>query len=236
MEKINVMIVEDVPLVAEDIAAKLRANGMNVTGIHHSGEHALASFALERPDLILMDIQLAGALDGISTAQIISGKYSVPLIYLSDHTEKSTVGRAKETRPAAYLAKPFNESDLIRTIEIAFNNFRSAGQTSNIKDHIFVKKGHSMVKLSYSEIVCIEADRAYCTLITEDGEKYLQSVSMNHVVEQLGHNDFVRVHRSHVVNVKKVTGIEGNIVRLGNHAVEMSKSMRDELISRLNIL
>ncbi|HTF17864.1 MAG TPA: response regulator [Chryseolinea sp.] len=235
METIRVMIVEDIPLVAEDIASKLRANGLDVTGIHYSGEHALAAFAIEHPDLILMDIQLAGALDGISTAKIISDKYSVPLIYLSDHTEKSTVGRAKETHPAAYLAKPFNESDLIRTIEIAFSNFRSSGKASNIRDHLFVKRGHSMVKLAYSEIVYIEADRAYCTIVTED-DKYIQSISMNHVVEQIGHNDFVRVHRSAVVNVNRVTGIEGNIIHLGRYSVEMSKSMRDELISRLNIL
>lgn len=235
METINVMIVEDEILIAEDIASKLGANGIKVTGIHESGEHALAAFALDPPDVILMDIHLAGALDGISTAQIISDKYSVPLIYLSDHTDKMTVGRARKTHPAAYLAKPFNESDLVRAIEIALTNFKASGKTQNAKDHIFVKHGQSFVKLPYEEIVYIEAARAYCTIVT-DKDRYVQSVSMNHVVEQINHSDFVRVHRSHVVNVNKVSGIDGNVVRLGKHSVEMSYSMREALLNRLNIL
>lgn len=236
MDSISVMIVEDVPLIAEDIATKLRSNKMIVTGIYESGESALEALRTDVPDLVLMDIQLAGALDGISTAKIISDQYSVPLIYLSDFTDQQTVKRATKTIPFAYLAKPFNEWDLIRAIQVALVNFNATRKTRDIKDHIFVKgDGQSLIKLPYSEIVYIEASRAYCNVVTE-GKKYLQAVSMNHVVDQISHSDFVKVHRSYVVNIKKVTGIEGNIVRLGEHSVEMSKSMRDELISRLNIL
>jgi DNA-binding LytR/AlgR family response regulator len=59
---------------------------------------------------------------------------------------------------------------------------------------------------------------------------------MNHVFDQINNKHFVRIHRSHVININKITAIEGNMVKLGKHQVEMSKSMRDELIGRLTFL
>jgi DNA-binding LytR/AlgR family response regulator len=236
MSAIKVMIVEDVDIVAEDIASKLRANDMEVTGIYRSGESALAAVTIDQPDVILMDIQLAGAMDGISTAKMISDQYSVPLIYLSDHSDNTTFGRATKTTPFGYLAKPFQEPELIRTIHLALGYFKANERTRNSRDHIFVKgDGNTLVKLLYSEIVYIEADRAYCHVVT-NSRKYVLSVSMSNVVEQIDHSDFVRVHRSYVVNVNKITGIDGNVIKLGTQSVEMSKSMREDVLSRLNIL
>jgi len=236
MEKIKVMIVEDMQLTAEDIASKLRKNDMEVSGMYDTGEDALASFQSHQPDLILMDVQLAGAYDGISTAKMITEKYSVPVIYLSDFVDKPTVQRATKTLPSAYLGKPFNEDELIRATHIAFARFKASGKTSNANDHIFVKaeKG-GLVKLPYADIVYIEADRSYCKIVTDD-KVLVQTVNMNQVVDQIAHKDFVKVHRSYVININKVTGLDGNVIRLGKHQVEMSKAMRDDVISRLNIL
>ena len=236
MEKISVMIVEDMQLVADDIASKLRKHGMEVTGIYNTGEDAIASFETDHPDLVLMDIQLAGAYDGISTAKLITDRYHVPLIYLSDFIDEQTVGRATKTLPQNYLAKPFNEGDLIRAIHLAFANFKASGKTTDSKDHIFVKdEKNALIKLQYADILYIKANRAYCSVVTED-RTLLLTVSMNHVVDQIGHRDFVKAHRSHVVNIRKVTGIEGNILRLGKHEVEMSTALRNEVMSKLNIL
>ncbi len=230
------MIVEDNMLIAEDIASKLQKNAMDVTGIYNTGESALASFTTSQPDLILMDIQLAGALDGISTAKLIADKHQVPLIYLSDFIDEQSVTRATKTFPLAYLAKPFNESDLIRSIQIAFASFKGSGKTSNSRDHIFVKdEKNNLIKLPYNDIIYIEAKRAYCNIVT-DSKILLQTVSMNHVVEQIGHHDFIKVHRGFVINIKKITGIEGNMITLGKHKVEMSKTMRSQVMERLNIL
>jgi DNA-binding LytR/AlgR family response regulator len=98
-----------------------------------------------------------------------------------------------------------------------------------------VKSDNTFVRISFSEILFLHADRSYCNIVTED-KTYVQSVSMNHVFEQMNSADFVRIHRSHVVNIHKVTAIEGNIVKLGKHSVEMSKGMREDLIGRLSFL
>lgn len=237
MEKISVLIVEDVSLVAEDIASKLTKHHMEVAGIYDNGEDAIRSLEEKIPDLILMDIQLAGAYDGISTAQIINQSNAMPIIYLTDHThDKKAFDRAKKTLPAGYLSKPFNEIDLINAIEIAINNWQAKGDSSSVlRNHIFIKDDQSHVKLSYNDIIYLKADRAYCNIVTEN-KTYVQSSNMSHILDQIRHRDFVRIHRSHVVNVNKITEIEGNIIKLGKHQVEMSNGMRDELIGKLKFL
>jgi DNA-binding LytR/AlgR family response regulator len=237
MEKIKVLVVEDSALIAEDIAYKLGKHHFEVMEICDKGENALEYLKKNEPDLVLLDIKLAGALDGISTGYIIQNTYSVPIIYLSDLADAETLKRAKQTRPANYLTKPFNEADLVRAIDLAFSNFTTqpTSVNTNKPDHIFVKHENTFVRVPLSEILFLHADRSYCNIVTEE-KTFVQSVSMNHVFDQINSKDFVRIHRSHVVNVHKVTAIEGNMVKLGKHSLEMSKGMREELMNRLTFL
>lgn len=228
---------EDSALIAEDIAFKLGKHQLDVVEIFDKGEDALEYLKKNEADLVLLDIKLAGALDGISTGYIIQDSYSLPIIYLSDMADTETLHRAKQTRPSNYLTKPFNEADLVRAIELAFSNFsyQRPAPSGPKADHIFVKNESTFVRIPFGDILFLHADRSYCNIVT--GEKtYVQAVSMNHVFEQINHPDFVRIHRSHVVNITKVTAIDGNLVRLGTHSLEMSKSFREDLISRLTFL
>lgn len=237
MNKIKVLVVEDSALIAEDIAFKLGKHHFDVVEIFDKGEDALEYLKKSQPDLVLLDIRLAGALDGISTGYMIQNTYSLPIIYLSDLADAQTLNRAKQTRPANYLTKPFNEADLVRAIDLAFSNFTTQAAVPGAQkpDHIFIKNDNSFVRILLKDILFLHADRSYCNIVTEE-KTYVQSVSMNHVYEQINNKDFIRIHRSHVVNINKVTAIEGNLVKVGDHTLEMSKSMRDELIGRLTFL
>ncbi len=237
MDNIKVLVVEDSALIAEDISAKLGRHHFDVLKICDRGEDALEFLASNKPDLVLLDIRLAGAMDGISTGYIIQRDYSIPIIYLSDLSDRDTLNRAKQTRPANYLTKPFNEADLVRAIDLAFSNFSTQPFTaaSGQPDHIFVKHENTFEKILLSDILYLHADRAYCSIVTEK-KTYLQTLSMSHIFQQIQHNDFIRIHRSYVVNVNKVTAIEGNMVRIRQYSLEMSKSMRDELMTRLTFL
>lgn len=237
MNKIKVLVVEDSALIAEDIAFKLGKHHFDVVEIFDKGEDALEYLKKSQPDLVLLDIRLAGALDGISTGYMIQNTYSLPIIYLSDLADAQTLNRAKQTRPANYLTKPFNEADLVRAIDLAFSNFTTQAAVPGAQkpDHIFIKNDNSFVRILLKDILFLHADRSYCNIVTEE-KTYVQSVSMNHVYEQINNKDFIRIHRSHVVNINKVTAIEGNLVKVGDHTLEMSKSMRDELIGRLTSL
>jgi len=115
----QILVVEDEAIVAESIASKLRRYGYEVLDTLSTGEEAVEKAGRERPDVILMDIHLAGKMDGISAANKISSQYHIPVIFLTAYADEQTIARAKEAGPFGYLVKPFRERDLHITIEMA---------------------------------------------------------------------------------------------------------------------
>ncbi|WP_321506552.1 response regulator [uncultured Methanoregula sp.] len=120
MEKpVAVFIVEDEAIVANDIKETLKSLGYTVPGIAKSGELALEKIPAILPDLILMDIHLAGKMDGIEAAGKINVLYDIPVIYLTAYADKSLLERAKITEPYGYVIKPYDERELHSVIEMA---------------------------------------------------------------------------------------------------------------------
>jgi DNA-binding LytR/AlgR family response regulator len=233
---VRVLIVEDQSLIAESLAAMLARNQMEVVGICQSGEEAIEKARLSVPNVLLMDIHLKGALDGIATAKIINDEAQIPIIYLSDHTDSKTVDRAKQTFPASYLAKPFNEPDLVRAIDIAITNANKNSESkSPTKKYIFIRIGTKLFPLKVADLCYLEADRSYCKIVSETGSELL-STSMNHIYEQLPPGDFARIHRKYTVNLNKISMIEGNTLRVRDRELPIGGDYREGLMNRINVL
>jgi len=115
----KILIVEDEAVVSLDISRRLERMEYEVVGRAASGEEALAAIANDAPDLILMDINLQGELDGIEVARKIDREYQIPVIYLTAYAGEGTLKRATETNPYGYILKPFKERELRATIEVA---------------------------------------------------------------------------------------------------------------------
>lgn len=115
----KILIVEDARIVALDLQRSLQNMGYQVMGIVASGEAAVKCVECEKPGLILMDIKLSGALDGIATAEIIRRHQDIPVIYLTACSDRETLERAKVTEPFGYIIKPFEDRELHIVIEIA---------------------------------------------------------------------------------------------------------------------
>ncbi len=123
MTPINVMIVEDELITAEAIAILLRKLNYNPISIVSSGEEAISKIKDLNLDLILMDIILAGVMDGIETAKIINTNYNIPIVFITAYGDKKTLDRAKLSEPYGYIVKPItSEDDLFPTIELAIYN------------------------------------------------------------------------------------------------------------------
>jgi PAS domain S-box-containing protein len=129
MPPASVFIVEDELIEAEDIRLTLEKKGYSVAGIARSGEAALEILRKKQPDLVLMDIHLAGTLDGVDTAERIRTLYSVPVIFLTSYADELTVGRAKVTEPYGYVLKPFDERELHLAIEMGLYKHRMGVRT-----------------------------------------------------------------------------------------------------------
>ncbi len=124
MASAKILIVEDEAIVAADLTAKLTHLGHVVIGATSRGEQAVTIASAERPTLVLMDILLAGEMDGIATADRIRQTCNVPIIFLTAHSDSETLTRAKVTSPFGYLLKPFNERELETHIEMALYRYR----------------------------------------------------------------------------------------------------------------
>lgn len=119
MDKIRILIVEDEGLIARDIEDMVRSVGYEICGIAGTGEEAVEKAETTHPDLILMDIILRGEMDGVEAAEKIREESSIPVIYLTAHTDDDTLQRAKLTEPLGYTLKPVEQKELITVIEMA---------------------------------------------------------------------------------------------------------------------
>ncbi|MCQ1539526.1 response regulator [Methanocalculus taiwanensis] len=115
----SVWIVEDESIVAMDLKSRLQSRGYDVLGISGSGEDAVEKIRQHKPDIVLMDIVLKGEMDGITAAGIVREELRIPVVYLTAYADTQTLDRAKQTEPYGYIIKPFKESDVISTLEVA---------------------------------------------------------------------------------------------------------------------
>ncbi len=164
MAQKRLLIVEDERIIAEDIKRILLQYEYHVIDIISNGEKVIETFEELNPDLILMDIMLAGKITGIETASIIKEKYKVPIIYLTAYSNDPILDSAKITEPFGYLIKPFEEHELHATIEMAFyryeieNTLRQSEKKyhhlfNSIADPIFILTENGEKILDCNEIV-----------------------------------------------------------------------------------
>lgn len=123
MTKTKILVVEDESIVAKDIQKSLEKLGYDVPATASSAASAYEKLELIDPDLVFLDIKLKGEEDGIHIAEHIKEKYNIPVIFLTSYVDQGTLDRAKVTEPYGYIVKPFNESDLKTTVEMALFKF-----------------------------------------------------------------------------------------------------------------
>lgn len=148
---IKVLIVEDEPLIARNIAMYLRNHNFEVSAIAHDPEEAFFQLRRQPPDFAILDINLESERDGIQIAEHISRNLFIPFVFLTSYSDKDTLDRAKKTNPAGFIVKPFNEQTLYATIEIALANH--ATQANRHVPELVLDKlnGHLLAPLTERE-------------------------------------------------------------------------------------
>lgn len=236
----KVLIVEDEMIIAANISLQLTNLGYEVTGIIPRGEEVLSHIEFNLPDIILMDINLKGDLDGIEIAGFIQISYKIPIIFLTANADEAHFNRAKATNPYGFISKPFKKLDLQRAIELTIIRIQeeqtiekdvdlNADETFILSDCIFVRNHDKMVKVFISDILYIEAERNYCKIHCKDKE-HLLVMTLKDVEEKLTSKNFLRIHRSFIVNITHIDEIATSHVVIAKKAIPLSAELKKQLL------
>ncbi|MBN8577583.1 MAG: response regulator [Cytophagales bacterium] len=240
---IRILTIEDDLLIAEDLKQKLTQLGYLVLGNSTSCTDALDFIAQQTPDLIIADVMIDGDKDGIETVSEIYKRLLCPVIFLTANSESATVKRALATHPAAFLIKPFKLSEFAINIDLAIKNFKAKFTEDKVShlvsDAIFVPDKFLYHKVYKNDILYVEADGSYIRIVTPE-KKYQITTNLKGFEAQFTNPSFYRVSRKHLVNLNRVTRINGNMLYIKDHNTEhgivISKFERAEILSRFEII
>lgn len=250
MAKTNVLVIEDESIVSKDIQHSLKKLGYNVVGSASTGEKAIELALDVKPDIVLMDIMLKGKLTGIEAAEEIRKALNIPVIYLTAYADEATLEKAKVTQPHGYIIKPFKEIDIHTSIEMAIYKhgkesevlkerdlLYSLVENKESKDFIFVKANSRLVKLKTSDIYFVEALKDY-VVINALNTRYTIHSTMKDIQKKLPSDEFVRVHRSFIVRLDKISAIEQPNLILENDkkVIPIGGSYKDDLNRKINLV
>lgn len=244
---IKILVVEDEMIIGAKISMLLTNLGYNVAAVLARGEEAILYLKENNADIVLLDINLKGSLDGIETATQIQKYSNIPVIYLTANADEATFTRAKITRPYAFISKPFKQLDLQRAIELAIcrmaenetgvqtNDYRNDEQHFILSDRIFVRYKDKMLKIMVSDILYIEADRNYSRIFTKDKE-YLLSITLKTIEDKLSVHLFIRVHRSYIINIAQIEEVGESHVIIAQKQIPVSAGLKEHLLKRIQTL
>lgn len=245
MHKIRILIVEDELIIAEDMQGMLQELQHEVIGIGSDYNEAEEILSHETPDIALIDIHLRGTDDGIKLAQDIKKRLSIPVIFITSFSDKTTVERAKQVRPDGYIVKPFEKDDLYTAIEIAIFNHQQSQQDSQnlerddtenviIKDSIFIRKDYMLIKILFDDLIWIKSELNYLELHCQQNKHLIRS-TMKEFVDKLPSHIFLQVHKSYSINLKYISAIDHTSIWLNKVQIPIGRTYLEIIEKRLNL-
>ncbi len=240
MQTIRILIVEDEWIVSEEIRELLVKAGYEVIGQAEGGQEALAILDRTPADVVLLDINIKGQIDGIELAHQINQKLTCAIIFLTAYDNDHFINRAKELKPSAFIIKPFEARNLQLAVEMAFNNLIEANNPPKndsyiISDFIFIREQSRFRKIALDSIYYAEATGSYTNIYSENG-KFTLAINLKTFEENLNHDQFLRVHRSYLVNLTLVDEYEGNRLFIKGSAIPISLSHKEEFLRRFRFI
>lgn len=203
-----------------------------------------------KPDLALMDIMIKGEMSGIAAAEEIKRNMDIPVVFLTAYADESTLNEAKMAEPHGYILKPFKDVDIQTAIEMALHKhgkeremkqetefLRSMAEHKEDSDVIFVKNRSRLVRVKNEDLLFVEALKDYVVVHTRS-ESYTIHSTMKDVETKLGGKDFIRVHRSFIVNIDAIESIKYAMITIEgmDKEIPVGGSYKDSLAERINLL
>lgn len=209
---VKILIVEDEIFIADYIQEILEEEHFKKNLQANTPEEAIAKLNSFQPDIVLMDINLAGNSEGIALANNQFNDQNI--IFITAQNDRATIEKALQSNPNGYLTKPIKRVDLIVAIQLLATKLKA--------DTITIKDGFDLVRLKLEDILFVKSDNNYIDIQTTLN-KYSIRNSLDKFLEELNNNSFVRVHRSYIINKSKVSIKTSTSVFIEKHEIPTSK-------------
>ncbi|MCH8838653.1 MAG: response regulator [Candidatus Marinimicrobia bacterium] len=194
-QKTRIQVVEDEAIIGMEIKRRLEKRDFEVVELVKTGKRAVEAAFQHKPDLILMDIALKGKMDGIDAAEQINKTMDFPIVFLTANADHATVERAKATGPFGYLIKPFDDTELATTIEMAIFKHQMEQDLRTAKEE--AEKALTEVKRLQGLIpIC-----SYCKNIRDDNDSWtkLEEYITEHSEASFSHGICPDCYREHII-------------------------------------
>lgn len=225
----KILIVEDEQIIAENISMMLKEMEYVVTGIALDVKEAEEFIEKERPDIALLDINLAGDQDdrsGIDLAALLNEKYDIPFIYITSYADPATILNATRTQAEAYLTKPIASKDLYANIEMAM---------AHREHYIIVKDGYDRIKVPMDDILWIESHGNFVKIHLKSGKYQLGRFTMQEIEEQHLDQRFIRIHRFYIINRDAINRISSQQIRIAGKDLPIGRAYNKEVKEKLQV-
>lgn len=234
MNQLKVLIIEDERFIARQLEQYFISKSHQVVGIASSGEDAVELARAHMPDLLMVDIELDGKMNGIMACEKIIEFSNAPIIYLSQFKSEKWTNRIIETRPVLFLTKPFNEHELEMNLGL-ISETKKQEELEPMRNYVFLKDKNMHMKIAIKDILYLEAARSSCNIIMEN-RKITLSMSLKNIMAKLNHPIIARISRSNAVNLERVQGYIGNVLMVNQHELTISSDFKESVMRKLNSL
>jgi two-component system, LytTR family, response regulator LytT len=223
----KILVAEDEAIIAISLCTVLTELGYTPLEPAATSTEALLTLANEKPAMAIVDIHLGDYFAGFDVAAKLQ-QQGIPFIFLTALFDTSTIEKARQYAPAAYLVKPFTKQNLYATIQMSVLN-QIASTAVPAPRQVVIKDGNQQVSVACANIVYIQAENKYISICTTDGKKTLLRSSFQEVAEQLNMPELVQVHKSYLVNTRYITAIKYDEVLLGDAVIPVGRTYRENL-------
>jgi two-component system response regulator LytT len=246
----NILIVDDEVLIAQDLKEILEEVGYEHVFRAKNYSQAVALLENQNIDLVLMDINLKEELSGIDLSNFINLHKHIPFIYITSYSDKDTIALVKQTKPAAFLLKPYSKTLLLTSIEIALFNYasnRNAVVESSryssdtevendlvINEHLHIKDNYHFIKIPLKEILWFQSDKNYVEVMTTE-KKYIIRNSLKRLMKQLPPAVFVKCYKQYIININHAKSFNSSAVLIFGHQIPVSRTTYEEVFRMLKM-
>ncbi|MFN8775951.1 MAG: LytR/AlgR family response regulator transcription factor [Flavobacteriales bacterium] len=239
--KAKILVVDDDPVVLTALDVILTEFGHQLVAAVDNAMDAVVAFTLHHPDIVICDIQIKGATNGVELVRRLNEIRKAPVLFLTAYHSEETFNEAKVVAPLAFISKPIDRGALERAVALAVEHARETiGFSVNalpVDDCLYTRVGNKLKKIYIREIEYVEVDGKYSAICI--GQRLINcKISLKELMEKLPGQKFVQINRNTLINLEMVEDIDLGMmnVKMPSSAMPISRTYKDNLLKRIQLI